>query len=252
MSRAVVLSDIQAPLHDGKLIDSITKFLGDYQPDALYCVGDEADLTEVSRWVKGGPDEYTGKLQAGLDATAQIMADLRDAVGDVPIVVQRSNHTDRLANYVRRYAPALECLRGLDYASLLRYRDLNITVSDRPTAVAPGWIMLHGDEAGSNQTAGGTALGLARRTGRSVVCGHTHKLGLQHDHAAHSGRVIRGLWGMEVGHMMNLGKASYLPLGGANWQQGFGLLHIDGARVIPTPVPVIGRAFTVEGEVYSW
>ena len=252
MKRIVVLSDIQAPLHDDRLVASVTEFLVDYQPDVLLCVGDEADMTEISRWVKGGKEEFAGNLQAGLDQTHAIMAGFREAVGDVPFTVQRSNHTDRIANYVRRYAPALESLRGLSYESLLKYNDLGISVSSKPTPIAPGWLMMHGDEAGTNQSAGGTSLGLARKTGQSVACGHTHKLGLQHDHDSYAGRITKRVWGMEVGHMMNLRRASYLKYGGSNWQAGFGLLHVFGTQVYPQLVPAYSAgSFSVDGVLYG-
>jgi hypothetical protein len=43
-------------------------------------------------------------------------------------------------------------------------------------------------KATMKSTGGLTALGLAMRTGKSVVCGHTHRMGS--DHITH--RVIRG------------------------------------------------------------
>ena len=55
MKTVVVLSDIQAPSHDARAITAVTEFVKDYKPDELYCVGDEADSPEPSRW-KGKRD----------------------------------------------------------------------------------------------------------------------------------------------------------------------------------------------------
>ena len=77
-------------------------------------------------------------------------------------------------------------------------------------------------------------------------------MGLVHDHASHSGKVTQRLFGMEVGHLMNLRKASYLRYGGANWQAGFGMLTVVGGKTLPTLVPIVDNRFLVEGEVYKW
>jgi len=111
-------------------------------------------------------------------------------------------------------------------------------------------LMMHGDEGRSATYSGGTALKLANQVGESVVCGHTHKQGLLHDHDSHSGRITKRRFGFEVGHLMDLRKASYIKAG-ANWQAGFGLLYVDGKHVTPTPIPIVGNRFSVEGKSYS-
>lgn len=252
MQRFVFLSDIQAPSEDRQLVKEVQQFVKDYEPDQLFCVGDEADSPEPSRWNKGTAGEYSGTLQKGLDRTREIMKGFREAIGDKPFHVQRSNHGERIQHYVNRYAPALSSLRSLEYETLLGYDELDITYHNRIYKFAPGWAMAHGDEGNLIRTAGGTALSLAKRTGVSIVCGHTHRLGIQHEHTGLNGSLNGKLFGMEVGHMMDLKKASYLKSGSANWQAGFGILYVDGSRVIPSVIPVVGRSFIVEGKKYSW
>lgn len=173
MKRYVVISDLQAPYHCRPATKAVTAFLKEYQPDSLLCVGDEADSPEVSRWKKGLAGEYSGTLQRGLDETREILRGFREAIGDgVPFTIHRSNHTDRIKTYVERYAPGLTGLRALDYATLVGYDELDIDFNPRPKEIAPGWVMVHGDESGSSRTAGGTALGIARKIGKSVVAGH--------------------------------------------------------------------------------
>lgn len=252
MQRIVVLSDIQAPSEDRQLVKAVQQFVADYEPDQLFCVGDEADSPEPSRWNKGTAGEYAGTLQKGLDRTHEIMAGFRDSIGDKPFHVQRSNHGDRIQHYISRYAPALSSLRSLEYEALLGYDKLDIQYHHHIYKFAPGWAMAHGDEGNLIRTAGGTALSLAKRAGVSIVCGHTHRQGYQHENTGFNGSLNGKLFGIEVGHMMDLKKAGYLKSGGANWQAGFGILHIDGAKVTPVLVPVHGRSFVVEGEKYSW
>jgi len=252
MKKVIVLSDIQAPLHDARLVTAVQKFTKDFAPDELYCVGDEADSPEPSRWNKGRAGEYAGTLQKGLDKTHQIMAGFREAIGDKPFHVMRSNHGDRIEHYIQKYAPALAPIRALEYSTLLGYDKLDITYHTKIWQFAPGWAMAHGDEGNLIRTAGGTALSLAKRTGLSIICGHTHRLGIQHEHTSLNGKYTKQLFGIEVGNMMDLQQADYLKFGGANWQQGFVILYIRRGNVTPVLIPVKGRSFTVEGKTYEW
>ena len=180
------------------------------------------------------------------------MEGFKEAVGDKPFHVMRSNHGDRISNYINKYAPALASLRALEYETLLRYDELDITYHDKIWQFAPGWALAHGDEGNLIQTSGGTALSLARRIGLSVVCGHTHRQGIQHYHVGYNGRISARLFGVEVGHLMDLNKADYLTTGAANWQQGFTILYIRRSNVTAVNVPIVGRSFCVEGDVYAW
>jgi len=93
---------------------------------------------------------------------------------------------------------------------------------------------------------------LRKRIGKSVVCGHTHKAGQQHSHQGYGGRITQPLQAMEVGHLMDMAKAKYLPAGHGNWQQAFGILHIDKNTVHPQLVQIQNKSFVVEGQHYSW
>ncbi len=257
MRRVVVISDIQAPLHDKKMVEAVTLAVKGMKlgPDDLVAVvGDECDSTSIGRWVRGRAQEYTDNLQVALDTTHDIIKGFREAAPRTPVIVQRSNHTtDRIQNYVNKHAPALAPLRGLDWASLMRYDEIDVQLRLWPTPIAPGWLMAHGDElSGSSRIAGGLAMGLSRRFGKSVVCGHSHKAGIQHDHDSHSGKITRYLFGMEVGSLMSLPKAQYLKSGGANWTHGFGVLYQHGNHVTPNLVPIVNRGFTLEGKHHSW
>lgn len=247
----VAISDMQIPFHDKRAVRNLTNFVKDFHPDELLCVGDEIDSPQPSRWTKGMAGEYEGTLQRDIDLTHQVMAEFRAALGDNRFVVHRSNHGDRVETYVRRYAPALQSIRALRIDDLLGYADLGIEYTREPVDVAPGWLMMHGDESGLNRSPGGTALGLARKTGKSVVCGHTHRLGIQPETVGVNGRT-QTIVGFEVGNLMDMRQADYLGYGAANWQAGFGLLYVDGKNVTPVAVPIHkDGSFSVEGKVYG-
>ena len=257
----VIVPDIQAPYHDKRTFKAFTTFLWDADFDGAICVGDEADSPEPSRWNKGMAAEYAGTMEAGLTQAYDCMRDICYALGRVPFYLSRSNHGDRIQKYIRRYAPAMNTswnqydrIMGYNgHKPLLRERDepLGVTYVEEPIPFAKGWLVLHGDESSRIQSAGGTALSLAKKTGMSVICGHTHRAGMQHHNLAHSGKVTQSLTGIEVGHFMDMKQAGYLGFGGANWQQAFAILRIRKGIVYPELVLIKNRKFTVEGKTYE-
>lgn len=247
----LIVSDIQAPFHDGRALDNVIAFASDLKPARLVNVGDDLDAPEVSTWQKATAGEYAGTLQASLDQVAAIHGRFREAIDDAPYDLSRSNHGDRLRKYIARYAPALSSLRSLDLEELAGYRAAGITYHSEPFKVAPGWVACHGDEGSLSSIAGRTASLLAQKWGTSVACGHTHRAGLLPTSYGFGGQVVSTLWGFEVGHLMDLRQAPWLKGGHANWQQAFGLLHVRGDRVHPELIPVYDDgSFCVDGQWY--
>lgn len=256
MTRFLTFPDAQVPYQDKKAIASIEAFIRYIKPDALLIVGDELDAPSPSKWSKGLSNEYAGTLQRELDECHDMLASLRAAVGkDKPIHLMRSNHGERILNYINRNAPALDSIKALAYESLLGLGELGITFHRQPYEFAPGWVMAHGDEGSMIQTPGGTALGLAKKWGKSVICGHTHKAGLQHHHLTLNGRVVQSLYGIETGHVMDYGngknKAGYLKAGSANWQQAVTLFDVDGKSVSPHLIMLRDSRVQWDGKVYG-
>jgi predicted phosphodiesterase len=245
MERIVVVSDLQIPYHDPKAVHNLIDFIKRYKPDRVVSIGDEIDLPSVSKWERGRIGEYAGTIGKDRDTTVRLLEQLR--VTDVI----RSNHTDRLFNYIASYAPGLYGIPELRLENFLRLPELGITYWRKPMPIAPGWVAVHGDHGRISQVAGQTALKQALQHGKSLVCGHTHRLGLSSVTEASGGIVGRILTGMEVGNMMKFSSAHYTH-GSANWQQGFGLLYVDGRNVTPVAVPVAkDGSFVVEGKRYG-
>jgi hypothetical protein len=76
-------------------------------------------------------------------------------------------------------------------------------------------------------------------------------MGLGHDHSTYDGRLVAPLFGLEVGHLMDLRKASYLKAGSANWQSGIGMLIVDGRDVFPMSLPIINGKLHFDGKTYK-
>jgi predicted phosphodiesterase len=245
MERIVIVSDLQIPYHDPKAVHNLIDFIKRYKPDRVVSIGDEMDLPQVSKWEKGRMGEYAGTIGKDRDATVKILEQLR--VTDVI----RSNHTDRLFNYIASYAPGLYGIPELQFENFLRLPELGITYWRKPMPIAPNWVAVHGDHGRISQVAGQTALKQALQHGKSLVCGHTHRLGVSSITEASGGIVGRIITGLEVGNLMDFKKAHYTH-GSANWQQGFGLLYVDGRNVTPVAVPVAkDGSFIVEGKRYG-
>jgi UDP-2,3-diacylglucosamine pyrophosphatase LpxH len=251
MKRIVVLSDYQVPYQAGTVVNTIHNFIEDYQPDEIWIVGDWIDQPEPSRWSRGTAGEYAPTLQKSVNQSVDLLADLRDIMKKKPIHFKAGNHDIRIEKYVSSYAPALRSLNALTLPEMLQLDKLNITLHRKPAELAPNWLLCHGDEGSQSRQAGGTALALARRFGKSVVCGHTHRLGLQAYTTSYNGQINQQLYGFETGNVMRLNKAHYLPGGSGNWQQGFGLLYVEGRLVTPSPVYIERGKFIVEGVMYG-
>lgn len=246
----VCIPDLQIPYHSPKLVTNVIDFIDAFQPDALVNVGDDIDSPEVSRWSKGEAGEYAGTLQKAFDATREIHSRFRNALGDKPYRLSRSNHGDRLSKYISKYAPALSSLRGIRIEDLAGYKELGIEYHTKPFTIAPGWVCAHGDEGSLSGIPGKTALGLAQKWGTSVVCGHTHRAGIIPATYGLNGK-SQTIYGMEVGNLMEMGKASYLSAGSANWQCAFGILRTWKGKTHPQVVYIQSDgSFVVDGTVF--
>ncbi len=249
VKRIVILPDMHFDSHDRSLVAAITRFLGEYKPDELVCVGDFIDCRAPARWSRATADEFSGTLQRELDVAIAWMDKLRQ-VYDGPFAIRQGNHDSRIETYLATRGPALASLRALRIEELLELDRLQVTWHRKFIKVAPGWVVTHGHEGALARYAGGTAMNIARKIGKNVVCGHTHRTGIITESVGYGGSV-RHLTGMEVGNTIDMRKAHYLPTGSANWQSGLGLLYVTDRYVTPSLVPILpDRSFIVEGQRY--
>ena len=244
IKRIVVISDLQVPFHDTKAIRNVSKFITKYKPDDVLCVGDELDFQTISRF-SSGRDEWSGTIGRDRNTCQEVLYDLR-----ITHIV-RSNHTDRLYKSLASKLPGLIGLPELEYENFMGFRELGIKFHRKPYEITKDWIMVHGDEQSTKPHGGLTALEAAKRHGKSVVCGHTHRQGISSFTTASGGHLTGILTGFEVGHLMDTAQA-YYTRGTFNWQQGFGILYVDRKGVTPVTVPIDkSGSFVVEGKRYG-
>ena len=241
----VLLSDMQVPYHDKRAVKNIAMFIKDFKPTTVATVGDEMDMQTISKWSRGTILEYESSIGRDRDETCRILEELKVTH------MARSNHTDRLFNYISLKAPGLLGYPELTIEKFFRMKELGITYHEEPYEIAPDWLLMHGDEGSQNSTAGITALNLAKRTNKSVVCGHTHRQAVVPFNQSHSADSTRTIYGFETGNLMDWNKAKYIKGGLFNWQKGFGLLYVDGTTVTPMAIPIQkDGSFIVDG--YKW
>lgn len=245
MKKIVVISDLQVPYHDERAVRNVASFIKRFKPDQVITIGDEIDLPQISRWTEGTPGWFEQSLGTDRDATVEILWDLQ--VTDMI----RSNHTDRLYNVIMKKIPAFLALPELKFEKFMKLDELGIKFHRKPLEFAPDWIAIHGDEGSVKPTPGLTALEAARRHGKSVVCGHTHRAGQSAFTEASGGVLGRVLRGVEVGNLMDFKKAGYTK-GVANWQQAFAVFYVDKKTVTNTIIHIErDGSFVFEGKRYG-
>ena len=247
---ALIIPDLQVPLHDSEYVNKLIDVAEYVSPDILLFIGDLTDSTEVGRWVKGRPGEFTGNLQDAFDQTKSIVQRFRAAVGeDCEMLLQWSNHDERLREYVDKYAPALSSLRSLDLDEAIGLRDSSVRIVRGVHEFLYGVVSLHGHERAYTSIPGRWGLLRVIEHGKHVVYGHTHTPGLfVTSQGAKDDR--RNLWAMNVGHGMDMKKAEYLQDGYATWAQGFGVITHDGEVAMPELVVAMNGKFSFDGRIW--
>lgn len=246
----MIVPDTQIPLHDQEFIDKLIDVAEYINPDGLLFIGDLTDSTEVGRWVKGRPGEFTGNLQDAFDQTKSIVQRFRAAVGeDCEMILQDSNHDERTMKYVEQYAPALSSLRSLDLSSLIGLDAYRVRFVSGATEILPGVVSMHGHERAYTSIPGRWGLLRTVEHGMHIVYGHTHTPGLFVTSQG-TGDSRRNLWAMNVGHGMDMKKAEYLQDGYATWAQGFGVITHDGDVAMPELVVAMDGKFQFDGRIW--
>lgn len=250
MKTWMVVPDLQVPLHDENFVEKLIDVARYIKPDGLLFIGDLTDSTEVGRWVKGKSGEYSGKLQASFDKTADIVSSFRAAVGDdAEMILQGSNHDSRTRQYIADNAPALSSLRSLDFARLVGLEDNGVAYVHGVHAFLPGVVSVHGHERASSSVAGKWGLDRVHEYGANVVYGHTHTP-LVISTAIGVSPNRQEMWTMNVGHGMRMDGATYLPDGYATWAQAFGLIHHDGVNAYPELVISAAGRFVLDEKIW--
>jgi predicted phosphodiesterase len=247
IKRIVILSDLQVPFEDVHVTRNIAKFLQTFKPDQTVTIGDEIDFQSISKWSDGTPLAYEQTLGDDRDRCVELLWEL----GVTDCI--RSNHTDRLYNIIMKKIPSFLSLPELRFEKFMKFDELGITFHKKPMQLAPNWVAVHGDHSPIKSQGGLSAMEAARRNGKNVISGHTHRAGRTSFSEASGGRLGRVLHGVEVGNLMDFSKALYGgSTGSFNWQQAFAIMYVHNKNVQVDLIYIEKNGtFIVGGKVYG-
>lgn len=249
----VIVPDIQYPYHDKISLKKILNVIEDTQPDQVVQIGDGIDMPTVSRWAKDTALEYTGTLQAHIDGFKRdFLEPLSAAAPKAKKIWLEGNHDLRVAEYVKKYGPALAGLHALSTESLFNLDAYGVEYVRGPVRVATNTLAIHGHESlGSPTSASAWDMKFSKRYGshQSFIFGHTHQPFLITRGYGYAGKVTPRFT-MNVGSIMDPVAATYVKDGSVSWQMAFGVLRDDGKRVWPELPTMVDRLFYYNGKRY--
>lgn len=230
----LIWPDPQIPYHHRKATAALCSMIADRGSlfDEIHQCGDMLDMTALSRWVRGTPEESGKLLQKELDAFTDWATDVYKAAGSsIPLTMIRGNHDDRITKYLTTVAKGLDGLSALKFENLLDLEGYGWVMMEEPYKITSDTVVVHGLTVRSKS--GYTAHAhIDKFFPTNVVHGHTHRGGVVY-------RTINGKtsWAMESGHTMNPKLASYTM--NPDWQLGFGILDVNpGSPTVPHFVPM--------------
>jgi predicted phosphodiesterase len=205
----LVISDLQVPYHHEQAVKNVIKLARREKFDEVLCVGDEMDFQTISKWADGTPLAYSQTLNEDRAACQDILWDLTEYSKKASVI--RSNHTDRLYNTLLK-APGLIGLPELQYPKFMDFAGMGMTTTRQLMSFTLAGFYAHGDEGSMSQHAGHySSLNLAKKWGKSVIAGHSHRLGMS-AYTEAIGSHYRPLYGVEVGNLMDQQKSLLYPL----------------------------------------
>ena len=251
--RVVVISDMQIPYHDPKIIGSphkkmalIERFIREYQPDTIVIDGDGIDCYSLSTFDKNPHRIFKTKDEL---AMAGNMLDMfHKLCPNAVIIWLDGNHEYRLwRTYMELCAKDVKVLEVLGAAGITTLDTSNLLhLADRGVQYQPysghlnflSFIITHGDIVRSNSSY--TARGMYEKWHSSGASGHTHRLGCYH-FTDGTGRTHA--W-YELGSLC-LNTLEYVS--NPNWQQGFGYGQVLRNKLHFLMAPIFDNAIVVPG-----
>lgn len=224
MKKWFYFSDMQIPHQDQRAVNLAFQVMKWFRPDVVVNIGDLADGTGTSRWADGTTEEVLSSILSETEGVKDYWTRVKNAAPKARLIWTLGNHDIRAIDYVDKKAPALKEL--ITYDTLWDVTNLGIELYgyDSPPQVRMGDIWLHHGVAISKH-AGDSVRADIENWGVSIVRGHSHRAGT----FARTWELREEtLWGYEIGHLMDIKKATYSQV--HNWQQAFAVGYEDGDK----------------------
>jgi predicted phosphodiesterase len=230
MQTWVVLSDLQIPFQDERVVDLAVNFVADLKPHGVILNGDVVDCYTISDYTRD--PLHKKDLQGEIDESSALMNRLAKHTKERIWV--GGNHEDRLRRYLWSRAPEFGSLESLQFSKLFRCAEYGFTYYKYGHLYRLGKLVVtHGSIV--RRHSGHTAKAHFEKYGKSVLVGHTHRLGayyhtnLEGPHVAYEGGCLCRLDPEYVQH--------------PDWQHGFAVVHVDERRYFNVQlVPIFNYA----------
>ena len=216
--KALVMSDIHVPYHNGRIIKAAVKYAKDRKCNLVLLNGDLMDFYAVSRWeVDPRQRDFGNEIRAG----RQFLKWLRGQFPNARIIFKEGNHDERWEKYILSKTPDLLRLKEFSLSALLKLEELNIELVGDCQPIGLGKLMvIHGHEykfSISNPVS--PARGMLLKALQSTLCGHFHQTS-QHTQQRLDGHIICT---MSTGCMCDM-RYGYAPIN--NHNHGFAIVEV--------------------------
>jgi len=238
--KGIFLGDEHCPFQDKAVINGITLFVRDWQPDFIWWLGDDCDFYAISKFNKD-PRRVT-MLQDEIDETRRMYDKVCDKAPSADLYKLGGNHEHRMQSFLWSNATGLSSLRSLQVEELLGIKDMGMTYTPYGWGVQFGELfVIHGNLVSKHS--GWTAKAHYEKFGGNGIVGHSHRGG---HYLVTKKDDTNGWWENYCLCDLHPEYEQY-----PNWQQGFTLGYFEDDRFELRPVPIIKNKFLVDGEVYK-
>lgn len=215
-----LISDIHIPYHS---ISCITCAIDKYIQvgiDALILNGDIIDALKLSKYEK---DPRLRSFSEELEALAEFMVSLKEALPGVKIYYKIGNHEERVDDFIYRKAHELVGVPEFSLNELIRKRvgdDVDI-IGDKRVIHVNELDIIHGHEFSQGFFSPvNVARGLSLRAKTNAIQGHNHQVS-EHTETDLRGR-LKTTWSLGCACELN---PKYMPIN--KWSHGFATVEVD-------------------------
>jgi hypothetical protein len=253
----LICSDIHIPIHSERMLTMLFDVIKWWKPDAIDIAGDQDDACGTSRWADGSVDEVNNKVLEDSMILKQFSGDMRLAAPQADLHWHDGNHGwTRHDSYIKTKAKALDGLITPDMIYDLDKNGWEWHSYQGPPVKRFGDMHVHHGLAISKH--GGQSVKQDMEDWNvSLIRGHSHRQASYRKSVVFSDEEMtttQNLEGYEIGHLMNVSKASYSQT--HNWQPGFAIAHVENGerphvQLVPIHMGSEGWTCWVDGKKFT-
>lgn len=214
----LVLSDLHAPFHEIKAIESAVAYGQKEKVTGLLLNGDAQDCQSVSFWPSVRRPDFMGEVMV----FTSILDFFQQELPKTKKIYKPGNHEWRLIRYYANRIPELVNSPMATFEAMIDFESRGIEFLDYHQKVMAGKLpIFHGHEFRSISTAVNPARGLFLKTKKWAAVAHYHRTSEHTDTDIDDNYLT--CW--SFGCLCNL-HPEYMPFGG-NWNWGFAIVEVD-------------------------